>query len=90
MRRPSGARHLRATPFEGSSVMVGLCNPTRRSRWQKLAQLTADAGGTVAIEYGLLAALIAMAILGSLRALGISLINLPLPSLIAAFESALS
>ena len=68
--------------------MVRLWNPTRRSRRPTAARLKADASGAVALEYGLLAALVAVAILGSLRTLGISLINLPLPSLIAAFESA--
>ena len=69
--------------------MVRLWNLTRRTRQPTAARLQADASGAVALEYGLLAALVAVAILGSLRTLGISLINLPLPSLIAAFESAL-
>ena len=68
--------------------MVRLWNPTRRRRQPTAARLNADASGAVALEYGLLAALVAVAILGSLRSLGISLVNLPLPSLIAAFESA--
>lgn len=70
--------------------MVRLWNPTWRSWWRNAARLQADARGAVAVEYGLLAALVAMAILGSLRTLGISLVNLPLPSLIAAFQGALS
>lgn len=45
--------------------------------------------GATAIEYGLIAAMIALAILGGLQALGSSLIALPLPRLIAAFESVL-
>jgi Flp pilus assembly pilin Flp len=69
--------------------MVRLWKPTRRSGRQTAARLLADTNGAVAVEYGLLAALVVMAILGSLRTLGINLVNLPLPSLIAAFESAL-
>jgi Flp pilus assembly pilin Flp len=59
-----------------------------RSRWPTVARLQADASGAVALEYGLIAALVTVAILGSLRTLGLSLVNLPLPALIAAFESA--
>ena len=46
-------------------------------------------GGT-AIEYGLIAAMVALTILGGLQTLGSSLLALPLPGLIAAFESVLS
>jgi Flp pilus assembly pilin Flp len=70
--------------------MVRFSNPTWLSRWPTVARLGADAGGAVALEYGLLAALVAVTILGSLRTLGFSLVNLPLPSLIAAFESVLN
>jgi Flp pilus assembly pilin Flp len=69
--------------------MVRLWNPTRQRRWQAVARLRREVGGAVALEYGLLAALVAMAILGSLRTLGVSLVNLPLPSLITAFQGAL-
>jgi Flp pilus assembly pilin Flp len=69
--------------------MVRLWKLTRGSRRQTAARLLADTNGAVAVEYGLLAALIVMAILGSLRTLGVNLVNLPLPSLIAAFEGAL-
>jgi Flp pilus assembly pilin Flp len=61
---------------------------TWRRRWPTVARLQTDASGAVALEYGLIAALVTVAILGSLRALGLSLVNLPLPALIAAFESA--
>jgi Flp pilus assembly pilin Flp len=70
--------------------MVRLWNPNWRRRRPTEARLQADASGAVAVEYGLLAALVAMAILGSLRTLGISLVNLPLPSLIAAFQGAVN
>ncbi|MCE3248074.1 MAG: Flp/Fap pilin component [Geminicoccaceae bacterium] len=71
-------------------MMVRPWNPTRQRRWQAVALLRRDLGGAVALEYGLLAALVALAILGSLRSLGVSLLNLPLPSLITAFQGALS
>jgi Flp pilus assembly pilin Flp len=71
-------------------MMVGTWNPTRQRRWQAVARLRRDAGGAVALEYGLLAALVVMAILGSLRSLGVSLLNLPLTSLITALQGAVS
>lgn len=54
-----------------------------------LRLLRSDDGGT-AIEYGLIAAMIAMTIIGALQELGGTLLGLPLPALIAAFDSALS
>jgi len=61
--------------------------------WRRLRphadRLRTDLRGAVGVEYGLLAALVAIAILGSLRSLGVSLVNLPLPSLVAAFQGAL-
>jgi Flp pilus assembly pilin Flp len=60
-----------------------------RGFWQSAIRLRADTRAAVGVEYGLLAALVAMTILGSLRALGVSLTNLPLPSLVAAFQGAL-
>jgi Flp pilus assembly pilin Flp len=47
----------------------------------------ADETGATAVEYGLIAGLIAIAILGALRSLGDNLINLPLQSIIAAIQS---
>jgi Flp pilus assembly pilin Flp len=58
--------------------------------WQPATRLRSDDRAAVGVEYGLLCALIAMTILGGLRALGVSLVNLPLPSLVAAFQGALS
>jgi Flp pilus assembly pilin Flp len=46
--------------------------------------------GAVALEYGLIAALIAVAILGSIIYLGETLFGLPLQSLIDAFVGAIS
>ncbi len=63
---------------------------TWRSFRQPAARLRSDDRAAVAIEYALLAALVAIAIIGSVRGLGLSLVNLPLPSLITAFQGALS
>jgi len=63
---------------------------TRRSFWRLVTHLRADIHAAVGVEYGLLAALVAITILGSLKSLGVSLTNLPLPALVAAFEGALS
>ena len=68
--------------------MVRFWNSSWCSRWPTVARLQADVHGAVALEYGLIAALVTVAILGSLRSLGLSLVNLPLPALITAFESA--
>jgi Flp pilus assembly pilin Flp len=58
--------------------------------WQSTSRLRSDTRAAVGVEYGLLAALVAIAILGSLKGLGLSLVNLPLPSLVTAFQGALS
>jgi Flp pilus assembly pilin Flp len=63
---------------------------TRRGFWRLAARFGADIRAAVGVEYGLLAALVALTILGSLKTLGVSLTNLPLPSLVAAFEAAVS
>lgn len=62
----------------------------QRGFWRLAPRLLADSRAAVGVEYGLLAALVALTILGSLKTLGVSLTNLPLPSLVAAFEGALS
>ena len=62
----------------------------RRDFWRLATRLGADRRAAIGVEYGLLAALVALAILGSLQTLGVSLTSLPLPSLVAAFQSALS
>jgi Flp pilus assembly pilin Flp len=48
--------------------------------------LVEDPRGTIAIEYGLLAALVAVVILGSIKALGVNLAGLPLEAIIAALS----
>ena len=69
--------------------MMRLWHSTWRSRWPTATRLQSDDSGATAVEYGLIAALITIAILASLRTLGANLFGLPLPALIAAFESAL-
>lgn len=66
--------------------------PIRYLAWRSFRhhadRLRTDIRAAVGVEYGLLVALVAIAILGSLRSLGVSLVNLPLPSLVAAFQGA--
>jgi Flp pilus assembly pilin Flp len=64
--------------------------PIPRAPWQKVLTRLADQTGAVAMEYGLIAALIALAILGTLLQLGGSVANLPLQSLVDAFQAAVS
>ena len=47
----------------------------------------ADESGATAVEYGLIAALIVVAILSGLKTLGNDLVNLPLQSIINAIQS---
>jgi Flp pilus assembly pilin Flp len=57
---------------------------------QQLVALWQEETGAVAIEYGLIAALIVLAILGTLVQIGESLFGLPLQLLVNAFSAALS
>jgi Flp pilus assembly pilin Flp len=45
-----------------------------------------ERSGAIGVEYGLIAALIALTILGALNALGVNFANLPLASIIAALS----
>ena len=54
------------------------------------ADLGADTSGAVAIEYALLIAMIAVAIMGTIGQVGAALIGLPMPAIIDAFSDALS
>lgn len=49
-----------------------------------------DASGAIAVEYGLIAALVAVVIIGSLTQLGETLLALPLQSVIDAIMGAVS
>ena len=55
--------------------------------WQTLAILRADDTGATAVEYGLIAALVVLAILSGLKTLGGTIAGLPLQSIIDAIQS---
>jgi pilus assembly protein Flp/PilA len=59
-------------------------------RWRAALSVLADETGATAVEYGLIAALIAVAILSGLKTLGMDLVNLPLQSIIDAIESVIT
>jgi len=59
----------------------------RASRRRGFAKATE---GSVAVEYGLIAALIVAVIIGTVVQVRDGLLNLPFPALIAAFTNALS
>jgi Flp pilus assembly pilin Flp len=61
-----------------------------RSIGQHLVDFWQETTGAVAIEYGLIAALIVLAILGTIDQLGDTLFGLPLQLLVNAFTGALS
>lgn len=52
--------------------------------------LGSDSGGSIAIEYGLIAALIVVALIVAFTQLRAGLLGLPFPALITAFNEALS
>jgi pilus assembly protein Flp/PilA len=63
---------------------AGLRTSLPLPRWQALPRLRADESGATAVEYGLIAALVVLAILGGLKALGADLAGLPLQAIIDA------
>ena len=65
---------------------VRTCLP--RSRWHAALSLRGDEAGATAIEYGLIAALIVLAILGGLNTLGTDIAGLPLQTIIDAIVAA--
>jgi len=68
-------------------VYRGSRTTIRRPRWRTVLSLTADDAGATAVEYGLIAALIVLAILAGLKTLGANLVGLPLQSIITAIQS---
>ena len=64
--------------------------PTPRLVGRHAIRLWQDTSGATAMEYGLIAALIAVAILASLHQLGATLIGLPLQSIVDAIQGVLS
>ena len=67
-----------------------VCKPTHRTRCQQALRRIAEEGGAIGVEYGLLVALIALAILGTIRTLGVSLGSLPLQSIIDAIQAVIA
>jgi Flp pilus assembly pilin Flp len=61
-----------------------------RPSWQNALARLADDSGAIAVEYGLIAALVALAILGTIAQLGESLVGLPLQSVVDALAGAIS
>jgi Flp pilus assembly pilin Flp len=58
-----------------------------QSRRPRALSRLAEETGAIGVEYGLLAALIALAIMGTIRTLGLNLVNLPLQSIIDAIQA---
>ena len=58
-----------------------------RLRRHLILPLQADETGATAVEYGLIAALVALALLGGLKALGADLAGLPLQLIVDAIQS---
>jgi len=61
-----------------------------RPRWHATLTLLADETGATAVEYGLIAALIVLAILSGLQALGADMAALPMQSIIDAIQSVIA
>ncbi|MGI9437613.1 MAG: Flp family type IVb pilin [Geminicoccaceae bacterium] len=62
----------------------------RRANSGAHKDVLSDAQGSVALEYGLIAALVVVVVIVALIGLRTSLIDLPLPSINTAFDEALS
>ncbi len=67
-----------------------LCKPTHQTRHEQALSRLAEETGAIGVEYGLLIALIALAILGTIRTLGLSLATLPLQSIIDAIQAVIA
>jgi Flp pilus assembly pilin Flp len=67
----------------------GLRTSLPRPRRHPASTLPADEIGATAVEYGLIAALVALAILSALKTLGMNMAALPLESIIDALQSVL-
>jgi Flp pilus assembly pilin Flp len=70
-------------------------NPEARTylphpQWRRALALPSDETGATAMEYGLLAALVALAILATLKTLGEDLAGLPLQSIIDAIQAVIA
>lgn len=67
-----------------------VCKSTHQSRCQRALSRLAEESGAIGVEYGLLAALVALVIMGTIRTLGLNLANLPLQSIIDAIQAVIA
>ena len=67
-----------------------VCKPTYQTRCQRALSRLAEESGAIGVEYGLLAALVALTILGTIRTLGVNLGSLPLQSIIDAIQAVIA
>jgi Flp pilus assembly pilin Flp len=70
-------------------MKAGVRRSLPQPRWQPALSLPADETGATAVEYGLIAALIVLALLSGLKTLGLDMAGLPLQSIITALQSIL-
>jgi Flp pilus assembly pilin Flp len=68
-------------------VNARACKSTHQSRCRRARSWVAEESGAIGVEYGLIAALVALVIMGTIRTLGVSLATLPLQSIIDAIQS---
>lgn|GEM_PF-4576606 len=61
----------------------------RRDIWARQKAFRSATEGSVAVEYGLIAALVVIGIIVMLSQIRTNLLSLPFPALIAAFNSAM-
>jgi Flp pilus assembly pilin Flp len=71
-------------------VNARVCKSTHQSRCQRAVGRLAEESGAIGVEYGLIAALIALVIMGTIRTLGLNLANLPLQSIIDAIQAVIA
>jgi Flp pilus assembly pilin Flp len=67
-----------------------VCTSTHQSRRQRTLSRLVEETGAIGVEYGLLVALIALVILGTVKSLGGSLASLPLQSIIDAIQAVIT
>jgi Flp pilus assembly pilin Flp len=68
-------------------VNARVCKSTHQSRRQRALRRVTEESGAIGVEYGLLAALVALVIMGTIKSLGVNLGSLPLQSIIDAIQS---
>jgi Flp pilus assembly pilin Flp len=71
-------------------VNARVCRSTHQSRRQRVLSRLADESGAIGVEYGLLVALVALVVMGTIRTLGFNLANLPLQSIIDAIQAVIA